>query len=282
MDRKWRPWPRARVVKARPSAIAVYDALCELKQQRGSSVVTPTRSQLSEMTGYTPKTISAAFTTLEEAGWIDRTHVPKFEGGRQKATLLRIVVRPIRESAPGVRKTETARRRGRPAPSTQAPPATSRKGRSTVSTAPSAEDGNNTGCRKDPSAPPTEHDAVEGVQRPKGRGRSTPQDFPSERGGPHTAPPPCNSGGPVCVPPETQGWCEEDTTSQGFLAETFEQGVSEGGGDEFGPTVPGERGVPEGIQRVIDMIGCDVDHDHDEVGSDENAQVELPAGEGGA
>ncbi|TWT41091.1 hypothetical protein RAS1_37830 [Phycisphaerae bacterium RAS1] len=120
----------AAVYKRRPCAVAVWFALADMAEERKSAVVTPTRDELSQRSGANFKSVSAALTLLESAGWIDRVHVPVKVGGRQTATLLRIALR--------------------------------RRGRSTP----------RTGAR-----------AVEGVQRPKGKGRSTPQDSLTERGG---------------------------------------------------------------------------------------------------
>ncbi|MGD0090049.1 MAG: hypothetical protein ABSE73_09020 [Planctomycetota bacterium] len=59
----------------------------------GRAVVTPTREAIGKAAGITrDPTISAALTTLEEAAWIDRVHVPVKVGNVQTATLLRITL----------------------------------------------------------------------------------------------------------------------------------------------------------------------------------------------
>jgi hypothetical protein len=48
---------------------------------------------LAEITGITrEKTISTALSALEQAGWIERVHVPVTVGGKRTATLLRITL----------------------------------------------------------------------------------------------------------------------------------------------------------------------------------------------
>ena len=74
------------------SAAAVWLALCDLSAARRSSVVTPTRAQVSSMTGLRLRTVSNSLTTLEKAGWIDRAHIPVTNEGKRTATLLRIVL----------------------------------------------------------------------------------------------------------------------------------------------------------------------------------------------
>jgi hypothetical protein len=60
---------------------------------QGRSIVTPTRESIGKAAGIDrEKTISAALTALESAGWIDRVHVPVHIGGKQTATLLRITL----------------------------------------------------------------------------------------------------------------------------------------------------------------------------------------------
>lgn len=154
MKRRRQQWTIAQVYGKRPTALVVWTALCDMADERGSSVLTPTRAHLSGLTGITRhKTISAALTTLEKAGWVDRVHVPVSEHGKRTATLLRIVLR----------------RRGRSAPLTvEAKRDATTKGR----------------LRRGRSAPLTGAHAVEGAQRPKGRGRSAPLDSSKEEGAP--------------------------------------------------------------------------------------------------
>ena len=113
MKRRGPQWTIGQVYGKRPSALAVWTALCDMADERGSSVLTPTRVQLAELTGIKRhKTISAALTTLEAAGWVDRVHVPVSEHGKRTATLLRIVLRRRGRSAPltGAHAVEGAQR----------------------------------------------------------------------------------------------------------------------------------------------------------------------------
>jgi len=76
------------------AASNVFGALEDMAAERGSPVITPTRQQLMDTTGVRKTaTISAALTALEQAGWIDRVHVPVMVGSRQTATVLRVVLR---------------------------------------------------------------------------------------------------------------------------------------------------------------------------------------------
>lgn len=98
-------WSLARVAMACRSAPAIWLAMQLVSDERGNRVLTPTRAHLSAWSGISDlDTISAALTTLEQAGWISREHVPVFEGTQRVATLLRIVLRK-----PGkIRHTETS------------------------------------------------------------------------------------------------------------------------------------------------------------------------------
>ena len=88
---KRRPWTLARLWRENAPAVCVWQALELLAA--GKSVVTPTREIISKAAGiHRLPTISAALTTLEAAGWISRAHVPVTVGGKQTATLLRIVL----------------------------------------------------------------------------------------------------------------------------------------------------------------------------------------------
>lgn len=93
-------WTLAQLYGKCPSALAIWDVLETLGAIRGSGIVTPTRTQLAELTGiHRLPTISRGLTVLEEAGWIDRAHVPIYRGNRQTATCLRIVLRRRERSA---------------------------------------------------------------------------------------------------------------------------------------------------------------------------------------
>ena len=87
-----RHWPLARVMRGCRSAPALGLALVGLGDARGSRLVTPTRSKISEITGIVRlPTISKALTLLDVAGWIEVEHIPKQDArGRRSATLLRI------------------------------------------------------------------------------------------------------------------------------------------------------------------------------------------------
>lgn len=91
------------------SAPVVWLALEELAAKSGSSLVTPTRPQISEITGIKRKqTISAALTALVQGGWIERSHklVTKVDGNLAKLTRIFLLRprNPFDTSAPIVRK----------------------------------------------------------------------------------------------------------------------------------------------------------------------------------
>jgi hypothetical protein len=95
-----RPWSLARIWRTHRAALYVY---CALESSSKSAVTTPTRAALAKLTGISRlKTISAALTVLEQAGWIERVHVPVVSAG-QRATLLRVILKftgralPLRE-----------------------------------------------------------------------------------------------------------------------------------------------------------------------------------------
>lgn len=91
----------ARVTKACRSAPAVWLALEHLSVERGSPTITPSRPEISELSGIRDvKTISRALTILAEAGWIGRVHVPKFKSGARSATWLRITLRRKTQKTP--------------------------------------------------------------------------------------------------------------------------------------------------------------------------------------
>lgn len=93
-------WSLAEVTGACRSAPAVWVALVDMGAERGSATVTPTRERLAELTGIKKhRTISDALTVLAKAHWISREHVPVLQGGRQTATLLRVVLRRGRKTA---------------------------------------------------------------------------------------------------------------------------------------------------------------------------------------
>jgi len=88
-----RQWTLEEVYKACHAAVVVYVALEDLDAERRSRLVTPTRAQIAVMTGITRKpTLSKALTNLEQAHWIQRTHVGVVTNGLQTATVLRIVL----------------------------------------------------------------------------------------------------------------------------------------------------------------------------------------------
>ena len=120
--RKQREWSLARVTKACRSAPIVWLALLDLSEFRGSPVITPTREELSKLSGIPRvKTISRALTILEQAGWIARIHVPISVRNVRQATLLRITLCRRGRKAPltATSAVEGAKRpkgRGRKAP----------------------------------------------------------------------------------------------------------------------------------------------------------------------
>ena len=91
VKRRRKQWSDARVIKKCSVAIRVQWALVVMTAERGSIVVTPTRTMLSTRTGIKRlNTISTALTVLVKAGWIEREHIPV---GKDHKTMLRIVVR---------------------------------------------------------------------------------------------------------------------------------------------------------------------------------------------
>lgn len=178
------PWSLDRVVKGRLSAAAVWIALNDLAEEKGSSVVTPTRKDLSTRTGVSEKYISKALTRLEEAGWIDRHHVPVQHDGQRTATLLRVTIRRNGQSKIAANNRSDAPRGRRRQPPKEAMPA----------------NGTGSDCRKGRLTTATAHMSVDGVEGPEGKGCLTPQDFPSERGG-ASSPSPLLCDG---APPHTQ------------------------------------------------------------------------------
>ncbi len=151
-----RPLPLALVYQHRKAAPAVWIALCDMAREKASNFVTPTRAELAQRAGCNEKTVSACLTTLEGAGWITRQHQPVVENSQQTATLLRIFLR----------------RDGQTTSPTAAERDESRSGRPTPFTKPGA---------------------VAGGQRPPARGRSEPEDSPTESRGATSPSPPLRS-----------------------------------------------------------------------------------------
>lgn len=85
-------WTLQQVWSACPSAVPVWVELNEMAARRGSAVVTPTRQALADATGIAVKTVSAALTTLDKAGWIERQQV-QMGGPNGWSSMLRIVLR---------------------------------------------------------------------------------------------------------------------------------------------------------------------------------------------
>jgi hypothetical protein len=162
----------AALIARQRSAPTVWLALCDMADERGSRVVTPTREQLRELTGLNEKTISAALTALEEVGWIDRVHKPVMVGQKRVATLLRITL--IRRTPLTVRTRQHSNDR--------------RKGRSTPPTKQVSHHDTEALSRNGRSTPSTERVAVEGVNRPKGKGRFRPKTFLRKEAGPRPRP----------------------------------------------------------------------------------------------
>jgi hypothetical protein len=102
-SKRWRrraPCSLARLVRTCRSAPAVWVALCDMADARGSTIVTPTRLDIAEATGIARvATISAALSALECCGWLERCHVPVDDAGCRRATLLRIVLRRTERKA---------------------------------------------------------------------------------------------------------------------------------------------------------------------------------------
>ena len=97
VKRRPKPWTLARVRAECHSAPVVWLALCDMRAERGTQLLTPTRKLLSERTGITRhNTISQALTVLTSAGWIDLTHVPSSQNGN-RTTLLRLILRRMQQ-----------------------------------------------------------------------------------------------------------------------------------------------------------------------------------------
>ena len=93
VQRRPQQWSRAKLYRQCRAAPVVWGVLEDLAYERGSPVITPTRDQLLEATGSkTTRNISTALTTLHAAGWLIRTLVPVFEGGRQMGRLIRLTL----------------------------------------------------------------------------------------------------------------------------------------------------------------------------------------------
>lgn len=85
-------WTLKRVIAECRIAPAVWMALCDMADERGSIVVTPTRELLSKVTGIRRlPTLSRALTVLHNAGWLIRTLVPAGDITARK-TLIRITL----------------------------------------------------------------------------------------------------------------------------------------------------------------------------------------------
>ena len=88
------PWPLARVLQAHRLAPAVWLGLLEISA--GATTVTPTREQLSAVTGIKRlASLSAALSVLVKAGWIAREVVAVQSGDAHEMTakVLRITLR---------------------------------------------------------------------------------------------------------------------------------------------------------------------------------------------
>ena len=98
---KKRQWSLARVTKACRSAPVVWLALEQFGIDRSSPTITKGRNEIAEVSGIRDvKSISKALGVLSEAGWINRTLVPKFKCGKRSATWLRITLRRKTQKTP--------------------------------------------------------------------------------------------------------------------------------------------------------------------------------------
>lgn len=87
-----KPWTLANLCAECWAAPTVFLALVALANRRGSVIVTPTRPDLSALTGITRlPTISAALSALHAANWIQRFLIPSMNQGK-RTRLLRIVI----------------------------------------------------------------------------------------------------------------------------------------------------------------------------------------------
>lgn len=87
-------WPLAKLAATCSRAPVVWLALLDMRAERGSCVLTPTRETLAAATGIRRlPTLSRALTTLENAGWLERVLIPVRTGGVRTATLMRVVLK---------------------------------------------------------------------------------------------------------------------------------------------------------------------------------------------
>ncbi len=154
---KKKTWTLPRVLKKQPSAAAVWLALYEMKLQRGSSLVTPTRAMLAAQANLCEKTISKCLTALDKAGWATVGRDKRKNPDGNWVTLLRIVVHDPFPTSSG------------------------------SSSSAAAKPKNSKGNGKGHSVTPMSSSAVAGVEFPHSKGHQMGHDSPSERGGPDSA-----------------------------------------------------------------------------------------------
>src|SRR5947208_1392932 len=94
-----RQWAMGEVHDQCRSAVAVWAALCDMTDAHETSHLTPTRAQLSNLSGVRDEdTVSKALGVLAEAGWITKETRPVTEGGKITAKVYSITIirKPLR------------------------------------------------------------------------------------------------------------------------------------------------------------------------------------------
>ena len=117
-----KPWSLARLFRECRAAPVTYLALCQLADESGSPTVTPTREQISKLTGIGRlRTVSTTLSALSKAKWLKIEHVPITENRRVVGMVLRITLfhrrvenRPIGEDARRIAPNDYRRVKNRP------------------------------------------------------------------------------------------------------------------------------------------------------------------------
>jgi len=92
--RRGKQWTLLQVKAECRSALIVWCALLEMAGERGSRMIFPTHKRLEELTGIKrPGTLSKSITTLDAAGWIQRTNSLHNEPGKGFVTFSRVIIR---------------------------------------------------------------------------------------------------------------------------------------------------------------------------------------------
>ncbi len=231
------PWHRREIVAVCPSAVIVFDALREIAERRNKRSFGVSRRQLVDLTGLGRKTISKGLSTLAEAGWIARKHIPRSNEAGPMATLIRVT---LTHGTPPrlLRPRNSATQSGRSSAPTEANGKTLIEGLST---------------------PPTANEGDQGQNGLRRKGRSSTQSSPTEKSGPRAAPPSLCYGGPPGGPQELRRLKSAD----GVIS------TAEDPGDAIATHEPDcKRVLPPKLQAILDQIGIDAEQP---VGTDQAA-----------